>query len=239
MAQLYEIGSLSDRGRLREHDEDSIITIELSRYFGGRMAQYALLALGDGVGGGPAGQIASRIGVASFCKSFLGRFLDNDANSVTEMIEESFQEAHHNVINASEENPNYSGMATTLTVAFLDGCKCYIGHVGDSRCYLIRKGKIERLTVDQSIGRILQQALGARVPLSVFKDELKLEVNDYVMVCCDGLTNLVDEDTILGIVSRDVDVFTKCQKLVDEANVRGGTDNISVALMKVISEYNH
>jgi len=239
MARLYEICSLSDRGQLREHDEDSIVTIELNRYFEGKMTQFVLLVLGDGVGGGPAGQMASRTGVTSFCKNFLDRFLNNEAISVTDMIEKSFLDANNSVIKTSEENSNYSGMATTLTVAFFDGRKCYIGHVGDSRCYLIRKGKIKLLTVDQSIGRILQQALGAQSPLSVFKDELKLEVNDYIMVCCDGLTNLVDENTILDIIIRDVDISIKCKKLVDEANLRGGTDNISVALMKVVSEYNH
>lgn len=237
----YDIYADSDQGQVRENNEDAVLTLQMNRYVTGKSSCCAILAVADGVGGGPAGQIASEEGITSFYNAFFLHFLENKPKDITKIIEDSFRIAHQNILEKSVAHPEYHGMATTLTVAFIDNLKCYIGHVGDSRCYLINNGEIRQITPDQAIGRILQQALGVenqlldQNKLLPFNSQLNLKINDCILLCSDGLSDLVDKEAVLAIVRKYPTAKETCNALIAEANLKGGIDNISVALIKVLS----
>lgn len=237
----YALGSASDIGRVREKNQDSAITISLNDSFHDARGNSGVLAVADGVGGGPAGEVASKLAIAYFCRKFIESALLRTGSSpagfrngdIKGLLMEAFQFAHTEVSRLSMHNPQYTGMATTLTAAFLENGRCYVGHVGDSRCYLIRSGRIRLLTMDQSRSNMLSQALGVMAPLSVFVNDLMLENNDTILLCSDGLTNMVGDDSIADIVVHSTDPSQISAKLVDEANQRGGIDNITVALARI------
>ena len=204
----------------------------------------AVLAIADGVGGGPAGEVASRSSIAFFFKSFIGSVMSfsnpqEARKSVIELIRESFQFAHSEVSRSAIQNPSYIGMASTLTVAVLADSHCYIGHVGDSRCYLIRSGRIKQLSMDHNAAgskNMISQATGA-MSISTFTSELLLENNDVLLLCSDGLSNYVSDEEIASILSTDAkDISLASRRLIEAANERGGGDNITVALGKVSLE---
>lgn len=229
----YEVSCLSDKGKVRENNEDTVICLQLTTHFSGNPGQYALLALADGVGGGVAGDRASRIAVTSFLRKFWNQFPTRSSRETLELIEEAFILANSEVLEASKTDPLFQGMATTLTIVYAQDADCFIGHIGDSRCYLLRKSDFRQLTIDQSIGRVLQQAVGASTVLSTFTKHLTLVDGDRILVCSDGLTNNVDIDIIAKITKQDMATSAICKGLIDEANASGGTDNISVALLSV------
>lgn len=236
----YALGSASHVGMVREINQDSVMTVALNCSFYDAGGNSAILAVADGVGGGPAGEVASKLAIAFFFRKFVESVLLRSAsdlqagmNSQVRPLLQSFELANAEVSRSSVQNPRCTGMATTLTAAFLDQGHCLIGHVGDSRCYLVRSGRIRLLTKDQSRGNVLSQAVGASMPLSVYSDELMLENNDSILVCSDGLTNMVGDESIADVVSQSSDPDQICAKLVNEANQRGGIDNITVALARV------
>lgn len=229
----HEIGLISDKGKVRENNEDYVMTFQWKGYADESVSSCTLLVLADGVGGGPAGQIASKIAVESFSRSFLSKFLGTSPNSPSEMMSEALQESNSEVVKKSAEQPEYRGMATTLTAAFVVGTNCYVVHVGDSRCYLIRHYTVEQLTRDQSIGRALQQALGTDIKLPPFGAKVDLQSGDYVIICSDGLWNLVNDANMLKMVRKNRGAASICERLVREANERGGTDNISIAMVRI------
>lgn len=201
----------------------------------------ALLAVADGVGGGPAGEVASRSSIAFFCRSFIGSMMSfsnpqEARKSMIDLIRESFQLAHSEVSRSAFQNPNYIGMASTLTVAVLADSHCYIGHVGDSRCYLIRTGRMKQLSMDHNAAgskNMLSQAIGT-MSISAFTYELLLENNDVLLLCSDGLSNYVSDEEIASIVNSDAkELSLTSRRLIEAANERGGGDNITVALGKV------
>jgi protein phosphatase len=157
-----------------------------------------------------------------------------------ELIRESFQFAQNEITRLGIQDPDYIGMASTLTVAVMDGSVCYVGHVGDSKCYLIRGGKIRQLTVDHNVPEgknILSQAIGIRGPISIFSYEFPLMNNDILLLCSDGLTVHVSDQEMAAIVTAHIQNVTEiCPLLIEAANIRGGSDNITVAIGRVSLE---
>jgi len=202
-----------------------------------------LFAVADGMGGAQAGEIASKLAAAALEDTDPGALSGEDR--VTSLI----QEANRRVYERSNEDPNASGMGTTITVALVEDSGVTIGHVGDSRAYRYREGSIEQITEDHSLvnelmksGKlspeeaethpqrsVITRALGTDPDVDVDHFTVEAHAGDVFLLCSDGLTTMVDDDDILGVLEKyhdDLDRATK--SLVSAANRGGGEDNITV-----------
>ncbi|HMK42980.1 MAG TPA: CHASE2 domain-containing protein [Dissulfurispiraceae bacterium] len=233
-------GGKTDVGTVRERNEDSYC---IDRQIG-------LLAVADGVGGRASGEIASRMAI-DLLTEYLKKGSDDEAGEVgTDMMETSrqlsaaFSALNVKIHETAEKNPQLQKMATTLTAILLDGARASIAHVGDSRAYLIRHDAIEQLTDDHTVaaeqladgkvdetGRsrhILTKAIGVIPDIRADIDELELADKDILLVCSDGLTNMIPDSEILAVLKSTKDPFRASSRLVQLANKNGGRDNITV-----------
>lgn len=228
---------LSDTGRRRRHNEDSYI------------CKPPLFAVADGMGGAQAGEVAS--GLAA---GVLGE-ADADTGGGEERIATLIQEANRRVFQRSSEDAATSGMGTTMTVALVDSATGTIalGHVGDSRAYRVRGGKLEQLTDDHSLvgeltrsGKlsaeeavthpqrsVITRALGTEPDVDVDTFTVEAEPDDVYLLCSDGLTDMISDDEILALVAGSDDLEGAARGLVDAANAGGGEDNITVVLFQI------
>jgi PPM family protein phosphatase len=202
-----------------------------------------LFAVADGMGGAQAGEIASKLAAAALEDT------DSGGLSGEERVTALIQEANRRVYERSNEDPSASGMGTTITVALVEDGTVTIGHVGDSRAYRYRDGAIEQITEDHSLvnelmktGKlspeeaemhpqrsVITRALGTDPDVDVDSFTLKTQAGDVFLLCSDGLTTMVDDNDILGVLEKyhdDLDRVTK--SLISAANRGGGEDNITV-----------
>ncbi len=238
----YEFCIRTDPGLARENNEDSVTVDEATR----------LGILADGMGGYNAGEVASGM-ATTFIKSELGRWLaqaGRHANSreVRRAMEICVDNANRSIFNAANSNPQYSGMGTTLVVGVFQDGRLMLGHIGDSRCYRLRHGQLEQITKDHSLlqeqmdaglitpeqaatstnKNLVTRALGVEDAVLLEVNEHKVEPGDIYVMCSDGLSDMVDDDGIAGVLAQDVPLEQKVAMLVDAANANGGRDNISV-----------
>ena len=237
MSVLGRSTGLSHPGRKRRRNEDAWV------------CHPPLFAVADGMGGARGGEIASRVAATA-----LGESVDGSGESrVVALI----QEANRQVYERAREDSDASGMGTTITLALFEDGIVSIGHVGDSRAYLIRDRKVEQLTEDHSLvaelvrtGRlspeeaethpqrsVITRALGTDPDVDVDAFSIEAKPGDLFLICSDGLSSMVDDETILDVVERqraDIDVVAK--DLVAAANRRGGEDNITVVFFEVVEE---
>ncbi len=221
---------LTSVGRVRQSNEDSVAIIE--------RPHFTLLAVCDGMGGHRKGEVASRIAIDTLEREF-----GNISNEVSTwkgkvLLKKCLSDANLEIFDMSQSDTTYEGMGTTAVVALVLKDEMIIANVGDSRCYetTAKRKTIKPLTVDQSFVEILYEniitnALG-------IKDKLKCDIKVYktdfedLMLCSDGLTNMVPESQISLILKRDATVENKAITLINRANDLGGLDNVSVALME-------
>lgn len=224
----------TDMGRARDNNEDS--------YHGdGRV-----FIVADGMGGHQAGEIAS----AAAVEAFLRFEEDNRDLSPLERMREGMTAANLDIIGLAENDKRLEGMGTTFTAALVEG-EVYIGHVGDSRAYLLRDGELALMTRDHSLvermvreGRIsrsearrhpqrnvILRALGVSGELEVDLRSFGPLAGDRLLLCSDGLTGLVEDRELAGILSREKEPEDCCGSLIDAANRRGGLDNITVIVV--------
>ncbi len=223
---------LTDPGRVRRRNEDAFV------------CSPPLFAVADGMGGAQAGEIASRIAAAAF-REPPGGDLDPEAR-----LRSIIQEANRRIYARASSDPTVSGMGTTVTAAIVASDRVALGHVGDSRAYRIRDGKLEQLTQDHSLvadlvrsGRltpaeaelhpqrsVITRALGTDAAVSIDSFTVEALPNDLFLLCSDGLTTMLDDAEVLDAVSRAPDLETAARSLVQRANKRGGEDNITVVL---------
>lgn len=220
---------LSDKGRVRERNEDSVTRFTLRGATG--------LVVADGLGGHPAGHIASETAAETFAESFQ-RVFDDEVSE--EVLRICFEDANDAVRSQALENPEYEGMGTTLVAALIQDGRALIGNVGDSRAYLISDDSIEQVTEDQverihsGVGgsrtsTIIAQAVGLED--EIYPDFHRVNVEDNVLLLCsDGLTSELSSSRIQKIVAGNRRLKVAARKLVEYANERGGQDNISVCL---------
>jgi PPM family protein phosphatase len=228
---------LSHPGRKRRRNEDAWV------------CDPPLFAVADGMGGARGGEIASRVAATA-----LGEDVDGDGEArVVALI----QEANRQVYDRAHEDSDASGMGTTITVALFGDGIVSIGHVGDSRAYLIRDRKVDQLTEDHSLvaelvrtGRlspeeaethpqrsVITRALGTDPDVDVDSFSIEANPGDLFLICSDGLTSMVDDETILDVVERNRGDFDAAAKeLVAAANRSGGEDNITVVFFEVVTE---
>lgn len=212
-----------------------------------------LFMVADGMGGEASGEVASQIAAATVPK----RLYDNlktmgavsEANFIV-LLREAIEYANRIVFEKGAGNPAFHGMGTTTTAAALLGRSLFVGQVGDSRCYLIRNRQITALTRDQTFLNYLKD-IGAELPPDPEKDSRKsiltqavgssetLDVKvtcsevgqgDKILLCSDGLYNMVPDADIAEIASREQALSEKCKALIEKANANGGMDNVTVIL---------
>lgn len=237
----------SDKGKVREINQDYF-------YISTSLDEVQLYILADGMGGYNGGEIASNLAVQTAKNYIENNFkeIPKDRDSIIQLLGSSMEYANMVIYEKSKENPELQGMGTTLEICLIYNNKVYIGHVGDSRIYRIRKDFIRKLTQDHSYVQklvkegtitkeqaahhpqknMLMKALGCNAfvePDVMVKGFLK---DDILIMCSDGLTNLVNQETIYEMASKNIEQATK--DLVQLANDRGGYDNITVVIIKNI-----
>ncbi len=235
------IAQLSDVGRVREDNEDSVLTDSLP-----------LVAVADGMGGHEGGEVASQLALDQL-KEWKDRLAS--ASDLSEQLREAFGEAHRAVFQRGREEQNLAGMGTTLTAGWIQDDKLTLAHVGDSRAYLLRNGKLRQLTQDQTVAQewvrrgrlsedeaatsphrhILLQAIGADTDdLDIEVSTVQMRPGDRIVMATDGLYGMVhDADAIRDLLVSHPDPDEACRALIDAANSAGGEDNISVVIVDV------
>jgi serine/threonine protein phosphatase PrpC len=236
MLKIAEEAHKTDTGRQRHANEDS--------YY----ARAPMFAVADGMGGAQAGEVASRIAAGAFEH---GRVSD-DA-SAEGQLEEIAQKANREIHKLAQEDSSRAGMGTTLTAALLRDDEVALGHVGDSRAYVLRNGKLKRLTKDHSLveelrrqGRlteeqaeehpqrsIITRALGPEPSVNVDTMTFPAREGDVFLLCSDGLTTMVSDEEIREILVRSKTLRSAVNRLVDAANRGGGRDNITAVAFRV------
>jgi protein phosphatase len=243
-------GEATDVGRVRTNNEDQLLVAD------------NLFAVADGMGGHAAGEIASRIAVDSISE-FIVHTKEDDGTwphaydehytRTTNRLMAALRMANTRVLEAMRKDAKLRGMGTTVVAAMAEDGKISVAHVGDSRAYMIRNGKISRITNDHSwvyeqvqagmlteaeaekhpLRNVITRALGGALSVNPDASEIDSRPGDVYLLCSDGLTGMVPEEEILKLVTENADDLAKaCQQLIDTANERGGLDNVTAILVK-------
>jgi len=245
-----EFAQASDCGRVRDHNEDYLGCVAPEAEAGARTLGY-LFALADGVGGGDAGEVASRLAVETVLQDFR-RSAAGVPHSV--LLPRLVQQANLRVFETGmATGPGGSNMATTLVACALRYDRVVVSHVGDSRCYRIRHGHAEALTRDHTVAgehmrlglitageassaetrHVLSRSLGPAMIVAVETRDYQLIPGDVLVQCSDGLHGPVAADAMAQLVSRRPALQDAVQELIDLANQLDGGDNVSVQLIRV------
>jgi protein phosphatase len=249
-----KIGMITDVGQVRTIDEDSILVADLSFGINSENEKFLLLAVADGMGGHAKGEEASKIALNTLTKSVIPELFED--KSFTELLENGIKNANQEILDYTSKNPESSGMGTTTVCALVKGNDVHLANVGDSRAYVISNDEIRRVTKDHSYvqalideGKITEEearehpqknvitkAVGIMESVEPDTMKLTLDNDESLLLCCDGvIAHLPDED-IHKIICDSPDPQTACQQIVDLANERGGTDNISLIILSSKNE---
>jgi len=264
-----EASGRTDRGQLRENNEDQFVVAELAKIMHVNQSSLPgpdqqtspnrghLFLVADGMGGYAGGEVASRI-VASTVEEYLLDSLQwflqtrgSEGDELADKLQEAVTEADQRVIREAVRRPQLYGMGSTLTLALHVGRELFVAHVGDSRAYLCRDGRLHRLTRDHTLyaelsrrgkllpgqedsGRLrhtITNAIGgtksgARADLV----RAPVEPGDWLVLCTDGVTNLIEDKEITAVLAEYYTPQAACDRLVALANERGGDDNITVVV---------
>jgi len=233
---VTQLGYGTDTGRKRRRNEDAYVV------------EPPLFAIADGMGGAQAGELASSLAAGAVRED------EAAAGSGERRVAELIQEANRRVYERSSQDAAASGMGTTMTVAFVGDANVAFGHVGDSRAYLIRDGKLEQLTEDHSLvaelvrsGKlspeeaethpqrsVITRALGTDPDVDVDTFSIETAPGDLFMLCSDGLTSMVEDDVILQTIEKNREnLQTAAKALIRAANKGGGEDNITVVFFEI------
>lgn len=237
--KLRQIAGATDAGRVRRRNEDAFVCAP------------PLFAVADGMGGAQAGEIASRL-AASALRDELAREPQGDLPPEAR-LRSVIQEANRRIYARAASDPRASGMGTTVTAALLVDDRVSIGHVGDSRAYRLRAGVLEQLTDDHSLvadlvrsGRlspeeaelhpqrsVITRALGTDAAVTVDSLTVDAQPGDVFLLCSDGLTTMVDEESLTRTILEAETLEAAARSLVEAANRGGGEDNVTVVLFSI------
>lgn len=244
----FKIGAMTDVGKVRAINEDNF---SVEQHLG-------LFMVADGLGGQNAGEVASKMAIETI-KSHLnnkknplvGEYREEFSQNTNRMLS-GIRLTNSAIYEAGQRNAGQRGMGTTISSVFINGDVMSSAHVGDSRIYRIRGECLERLTTDHSLVEeqlkrgliteeeaaesrhksVITRALGAEETIEIDADEEVLLDRDKILLCTDGLTDMVGEEDILRMILRNGDDPQKaCEELVDVANAKGGMDNTTVILL--------
>lgn len=235
--------SMTHVGRRRETNQDYVYTSETAV---GNLPNLFLVA--DGMGGHAAGDYASRFTV----EKIVEYARTSQTKEPVALMKEAAAEANSGLLKEASEDFGKAGMGTTIVAATVEGDKLYTANVGDSRLYVINQTGITQITRDHSLveemvrlgemdkaeakdhpdKNIITRAIGVMPEVSVDFFETALEPGDIVLMCSDGLSNMIEDEEIRRIVLEQKDIVEAAEKLVDTANQNGGRDNITVVLIE-------
>lgn len=260
---FFDTAVLTDTGMVRENNEDSSLALDMSEPNSFGAESYGVYLVADGMGGHQAGEIASEMAVRIISTTLVDSLRQaTELPSPSQLVKQAIEKANTEIHDLASSNPQLFAMGTTVTLGLRLDNELYLGHVGDSRAYLVRKGKIQQLTEDHSLvaflvkegaitpeeakthperGMILR-CLGVSDKVTVdtyhqADNEYKLTLlsGDSLLFCTDGLTSYVSDNEILDCLRKGNDSHSVCRELVNMANTRGGGDNISVIVVRVRS----
>jgi protein phosphatase len=241
-----ELSAAVDPGRARSNNEDSVALDN----------DVSLAVLADGMGGYNAGEVASNM-ATSFIRTELGRWLReahahaSDAE-IRRAMDICVDNANRAIFNAANSNPQYAGMGTTLVVAVFRESRLLVGHVGDSRAYRLRGGRLQQITRDHSLlqeqidaglitpeqaafsanKNLVTRAVGVEDTVLLETHQHDVQPGDLYLLCSDGLSDMLDDASIGQLLLAHDALPAACQALIAAANEAGGKDNISVVLVR-------
>lgn len=255
LSDALEAVALTDTGRVRDHNEDAV--------FVDTACGVAILA--DGMGGCNAGEVASGMAVAMLSETLKRDFsahllhgVEASHDSVEHIVLERVAAANAVIFEASLKQPEYTGMGTTLVTAVFHNNHVTIAHLGDSRLYLLRDGELCAMTRDHSLLQeqmdaglivvgeglhyyeksLVTRALGVDSFVNTESCTCTARPGDIYLLCSDGLSNMLGERDIQSVLeSFSEDIGQAARQLVDMANNKGGYDNVSVVLIKILREF--
>ncbi len=239
--------SITDIGKKRKLNQDYVYTSEMPI---GNLPNVFIVA--DGMGGHNAGDYASKYTVETIVKEIERSFEKNPVR----ILEKAIEEANSHIREKAREDETLSGMGTTVVVATCLGRYLKVANVGDSRLYIVNKDEIKQITRDHSLveemvrmggidretarnhpdKNIITRAVGVKESVEVDFFDVELKQEDIVLMCSDGLTNMLEDEEIRMILNGQRDIVEKAQELVKAANNNGGKDNISVILIEPFAE---
>lgn len=236
---------LTDVGKVRSHNEDSVLITKNSDN------EY-LLAVADGMGGHSAGEIASSIAISYLGKKFNETFKKMEKVAAVNWLREIIVEINDQIFGYVKTHPESKGMGTTLVCAVVSKKYILFANIGDSSGLVMKNKKLHKVTYDHTLvnlllkagelteeeakdhpkKNVLMKALGANDPIDVDIFDCDMDI-ESILLCSDGLTNMLDNNQIEKVLLSDLDIEDKVIKLIRKSNNRGGTDNISVAYLSL------
>jgi protein phosphatase len=267
-----DVGALSDKGKVREQNEDHFFVARGGRHIATLLTNIPssdiptrfeetgyLMIVADGMGGHAGGEVASRMAIATLINIVLHmpdwilRLDEEHAQKVMDRAAERYKRVHEALQEKARLDPKLRGMGTTMTAAYSIGDDLFVAHVGDSRAYLFRDGKLQLMTHDQTqaqlmadIGMISQKEVarhrlrhvltsalgGSDKAVKVDIQRLKLTNGDRLLLCTDGLTDMVEDAGIASVLASSESSDATTRRLVDLALEKGGKDNVTVVLAR-------
>ena len=235
---------LTDSGRVRSHNEDSVTIVK-------NLSGEHLMIVADGMGGHRAGEIASSMVVTHLGSRFSNLSTIGTKFDAVNWLNENINTINTNILKYTEENPELTGMGTTIVLALLTKDFLIFGNIGDSSGFVLKNGKLHKITKDHTLvnllveageikpeeaanhpkKNVLMKALGteAKQVLDIFDVDMNV---DAIMLCSDGLTNMLTVEQIEKVLNDDeLRIEDKLIKIIKKCNARGGTDNISIAYL--------
>ena len=234
---------LTDPGKVREQNEDSVIITK-------NHSNEYIMAVADGMGGHSNGEVASSLAITHLADNFKELKSIGTKDDAIYWMRAITNEINALIYKYTEDNPTSSGMGTTLVMAILTDSFLLFGNIGDSSGYVIKNGQLHKITTDHTLVNLLVQsgeltekeakehprknvlmkALGANVTAELDIFDVESDV-DGIFLCSDGLTNMLDDDQIIKFLNSDLSIEAKVQKLIYKSNNRGGNDNMSIAYL--------
>ena len=248
MKVTLEAAGCTDTGALRMNNEDTFLCCR----------EQGVFVVCDGMGGAAGGEVASRMAVECVSKALCANQQAGTQHddAVESALVEAIADANRRIYERSQRDSDVLGMGTTIVTAHISPGIAHVAHVGDSRCYLLREGRLELLTQDHSLvgeqirlGRlspeeaenspyrnVITRALGTQLTVLTEYQRIRVQSGDVLLLCSDGLTRELSDAEIGGVVAQAAagkDVGAVCEALVERANAAGGRDNITCVLVKI------
>ena len=238
-----DIACISDTGLLREKNEDHYLIMD----------DYGLFVVCDGMGGHKGGEIASKLAVDCIKEYMLNLAADSLSDNHISVLNTAIFKANRLIWSQGQENPEWHEMGTTITAAMLEKEQLSIANVGDSSLYIFRNGKLKKITRDHTLAEkmvtdglmkhaekkssaynhILTRALGVQEDVLIDNFEYQLYTDDLVLLCSDGLSDMLEDNEIETVLNQEESVQKKVHTLVEAALKKGGYDNITIILLRI------
>ena len=235
---------ITDTGKVRTHNEDSVMIVK-------NLSGEYLMVVADGMGGHKAGEVASSIVVNGLTNKFKNLDTIGEKQEAVNWIRKNVNELNDDIFKYTDEFKESKGMGTTLVLAIVTSLYILFANVGDSSGFVMKKNVLYKVTKDHTLvnllvesgeltkeealnhprKNVLMRALGANKPIDV--DIFDVDVkSDAILLCSDGLTNMLTNEQIQKVLNSDISPEEKVVKLIRKSNLRGGTDNVSIAYLE-------